>query len=101
MDSKRIPYVDTVAGIMILWMIFQHAVQSAWEIGTLSPGEMYAWNPNTWFPYLNFFMPCFFYKSGAFYKKRSVKELWYKDSHKFLRTFIIWSLAGYIYCLGY
>lgn len=99
MDIKRIPYIDIVAGIMILWMIFQHAMQSAWAIGSPSPGEMYAWNPNVWFPYLNFFMPWFFYKSGAFFRKRNIKDLMVKDNHKLTLTFLIWSLIGYVFYL--
>ena len=99
MENKRIPYIDVAAGILILWMIFQHAVQSAWLIGSSSPGEMYAWNPNVWFPYLNFFMPWFFYKSGAFFQKRSIKDLLVKDYRKLMRTFLIWSLVGYMFYL--
>lgn len=96
MDTKRIPYIDFGAGIMILWMIFQHAVQSAWAIDPSNPGLEYQLNPNVWFPYLNFFMPWFFYKSGAFFQKRSIKDLLLKDCSKFLRIFLIWSLIGYV-----
>ena len=80
---------------MILWMIIQHAVFHAWAI---DPNYSYShgWNPNMWFPYLHFFMPWFFYKSGAFFHKRTIKDLWHKDYHKFIRLFIIWSIAGYV-----
>ena len=93
MERKRIPFIDFAAGILILWMIFQHAVETAWALGL---GE-YNVNPNaSWFPYLNFFMPWFFYKSGAFFQKRGVKELWQKDYHKFFKTLALWSLIGYV-----
>lgn len=92
---ERIKHIDIVAGIMILWMIFQHAVQSAWAIDSHTPGELYEWNPNVWFPYLNFFMPWFFYKSGFFFEKRGIAELWHKDYKKLLRTFIVLSIVGY------
>ena len=75
-EKVRIQYIDIVAGILILWMIIQHALFHAWAI---DPNYSYSrgWNPNMWFPYLHFFMPWFFYKSGAFFHKRTIKDLWH------------------------
>ncbi len=116
--NNRIPYIDFAAGIMILWMIIYHALGQVWQyelmpywgITDLSlipetirtkvlitpEGEFGCLNPCILFPYLHFFMPWFFYKSGQFFKKQSFNELIKKDYKKLLKTFIFWSLIGYI-----
>lgn len=116
---SRLPWLDFASGIMILWMIVYHAISTAWgyEIHdlwgitdvSLLPAGVHAFigiegtlevlNPCLVFPWLYFFMPWFFYKSGQFFTKRSVKDLWKKDSRKLLKTFVIWSLVGYIFYL--
>ena len=53
------------------------------------------------FPYLNFFMPWFFYKSGQFFQKRSCAENLNKDARKLLITFAIWSVIGYVLYLSF
>lgn len=118
MSKERILYVDFAAGIMILWMIIYHAVSPAWFFEVLdcfgrenialpegakafvnADGHLEIINPCIFFPYLSFFMPWFFYKSGQFFKKRSCKELLAKDSRKLLLTFVIWSAIGYVFYL--
>ena len=61
-----------------------------------SDGQIEMINPCVLFPYLSFFMPWFFYKSGQFFRKQSLKEQVTKDTHKLLRTFVIWSAIGYV-----
>ena len=81
--KKRLAYIDVVAGIMIIWMIFAHCrVFSSVKLPF----------PN----FLCFFMPWFFYKSGLFFRTKSYKEMVRKDSRKFLRYFIVYSLIGWI-----
>ena len=91
--SKRIPYIDFAAGIMILWMIIYHALCCSWGFSVRSDDFT---NPCVFFPYLSFFMPWFFYKSGQLFEKRSWKEHMTKDARKLLLTFAIWSAIGYI-----
>ena len=110
-------YVDFGAGIMILWMIIYHALgllfcyelNGYWDIKEISllpsnlkgfinqDGKLDIINPCMFFPYLHFFMPWFFYKSGAFFEKCNISKLWKKDWGKLMRTFIIWSLIGYVF----
>ncbi len=66
-----------------------------------SDGKLEAINPCILFPYLSFFMPWFFYKSGQFFRKRPWKEQVTKDAHKLLRTFVIWSVIGYVMFLAF
>lgn len=113
--NSRIPHIDMAAGVMILWMIVYHAISYAWGfdlrdywgIADLSslPDNVHAYirdgniemiNPCIYFPYLSFLMPWFFFKSGKFFKKREPEEHWYNDSRKLLRTFVIWSVIGYM-----
>lgn len=86
-ETNRLPWLDFASGIMILWMIAYHVIQVVWG---------YEVNPCVVFPWLHFFMPWFFYKSGMFFQKRSVKELWMKDRQKLLKTFLIWAIVGYV-----
>lgn len=115
-SSERLPWLDFASGVMILWMIVYHGLQQAWNFemnglwdvtdlsllpeGTKafinSEGKLEVLNPCVVFPYLHFFMPWFFYKSGQFFKKQSVMDLWRKDWKKLIKTFIFWSLIGYI-----
>lgn len=119
MPQKRIPYIDFAAGIMILWMIIYHALCYAWgfdlrdywgvtDLSVLpqgvnaqlnTEGHLEIINPCIFFPFLSFFMPWFFYKSGQFFKKRPYKELLRKDARKLLLTFVIWSAIGYVFYL--
>lgn len=114
--NMRITYIDFAAGVMILWMIIYHALCYSWgfdlreywdvtDISLLpqgvkalinSDGRLEAINPCVFFPYLSFFMPWFFYKSGHFFRKQPIKEQVTKDTHKLLRTFVIWSAIGYV-----
>lgn len=89
-DTNRLPWLDFASGVMILWMIAYHVIQVVWG---------YEVNPCVFFPWLHFFMPWFFYKSGMFFKKRSVKELWMKDRQKLLKTFAVWAIVGYVFFL--
>lgn len=118
-DTNRLPWLDFASGIMILWMIIYHTIGSAWgyEIRDLwgitdasllpegvhafinSNGKLEVLNPCVVFPWLHFFMPWFFYKSGQFFKKTSTKDLWKKDIQKLLKTFVIWSAVGYVFFL--
>lgn len=47
-------------------------------------------------PFFYYFMPWFFYKSGMLFRPLPPKELLTKDYSKLIRTFIIWSLIGYV-----
>lgn len=118
-NRNRISYVDLGAGIMILWMIIYHALNKhfalelhgLWNVSDVAqlPLGVHAYinsdnklrqiNPAVFFPYLHFFMPYFFYKSGQFFKKQSSKELIKKDTSKLLRPFAVWSLIGYLFFL--
>ena len=115
--KERITYIDFASGIMILWMIIYHAIHQTWcfELGDYwnirdltslpegakafinSEGKLRSLNPCVLFPYLHFFMPWFFYKSGQFFTKQSIGNLWKKDWNKLLKTFLVWSLIGYVF----
>ena len=119
MADQRFKYIDFLAGLMILWMMMGHAVNQAslaeimqyglWGATRVSalPEGLHArlgsngsvniiglgyFIPN----FLFFFMQWFFYKSGQFFKKRSIREEWKKDWSKLIVQFLIWSAVGYV-----
>lgn len=85
MNTARLKYLDIASGIMIIWLLLFHAVYPM--IGENICGKI---------PYLYFFMPWFFYKSGMMFNPMSGRELIRKDSKKLLKTFLIWSAIGYV-----
>lgn len=104
---------------MILWMILGHAFgmshwmeiafHELWDVTDVSlipegvhaqigpDGKIQAMGMRAYIPpVLFFFMPWFFYKSGQFFRKRSIKDEWKKDWNKLIRQFLIWSAIGYV-----
>ena len=116
MGQTRIQYIDLGVGIMILWMVVYHALLCAWHIEMdfssmpalyqIIPQTTYTFidelgekkiiNPCLLFPYLCFFMPFFFYKSGIFHRKVGWKYLLKKDTRKLLLNYLVWGGIGFI-----
>ena len=84
-NTNRLSYVDIGAGVMIIWLLYYHALWPMYEREILNV-----------FPWLFYFMPWFFYKSGYFFKPKSLKESIKKDAGKLLKQFAIWSAIGYV-----
>lgn len=87
--KKRIEYVDLGAGILILWVIFFHAINNAHVFGET--------DARVALPFLTFSMPWFFYKSGSFFKASRGKAGLRKDFRKFIIPYIKWSLIGFAF----
>jgi fucose 4-O-acetylase-like acetyltransferase len=84
---KREKYVDVVAGIMISWMILGHC-------------NYFSHFGLSFYKYLGFFMPWFFYKSGMFFSVKDQTLLLKKDASKLLRYFVVYSLIGWlVWCI--
>ena len=115
MNNQRHRNIDFGAGIMITWMVMYHVLMWQWGLEVpdwsitdpmLIPSDIHAFinpnghlevlNPCVLFPYLNFFMPWFFYKSGRFFRKQSSSQLLRHDGRKLLRTYLIWGGIGYV-----
>ena len=115
MQSGRFRYLDFGAGIMILYMMIGHALQSQFSMELYGLEHGIIWSGlnvnhiqmvngvpreayhDALYPYLHFFMAWFFYKSGQFFSKRTSMELLHKDANKLLRMFLIWSAIGYVF----
>lgn len=82
MKTKRLDYIDAVAGVMIFWMVLGHCSHFS-HIGL------------KFFKFLGFYMPWFYYKSGMFYNPKEQIDLIKKDINKFLHPFITYSLIGW------
>ena len=90
--SQRIDYLDSIAGIMIVYMICYHILQ--W--GGIDVINVFVMRP------LFFFMAWFFFKSGMFHKGCSTNEMLKKGFHKLILPFIVFTIIGYIlYCRFY
>lgn len=85
MIKARIKYLDIASGIMIVWLLVYHALY-----------PMYEDSISAVIPFLYFFMPWFFYKSGMMFQRRDIKSLLVKDLKKLIVPFVIWSIIGYI-----
>lgn len=112
---SRLRNIDLGAGVMITWMVLYHVLLWKWGLEVpdwnitdpaLIPPDVHAFinqkgrleviNPCVLFPYLNFFMPWFFYKSGRFFRKQPFDRLLRHDGRKLLLTYLIWGGIGYV-----
>ena len=85
MSEQRLKYLDLASGIMIVWLLLYHALYPM--VGDNISGKI---------PFFYYFMPWFFYKSGMMFHPKSFSDLLKKDYNKLIRTFLIWSLVGYV-----
>ena len=81
--KERLVYVDVVAGLMIGWMILGHCT-------------FFSHYKLSFFKFLSFYMPWFFYKSGMFFSVKNQTVLLKKDASKLIRNFLVYSLIGWI-----
>ena len=85
--TERFKYLDIASGIMIIWVLLYHALYPMLELNILSK-----------IPFLYFFMPWFFYKSGYMFNVNTNKELFRKDFRKLLLPFAFWSRCKDLAC---
>ena len=83
--QKRLAYLDLASGIMTVWVLYFHALFPIFDGKILNN-----------IPFLYFFMPWFFYKSGMMFTPKDSKIEWQNGVRKLLKTFAIWSLIGYV-----
>ena len=85
--NKRINNIDTITGLLIIWMIVVH-------ISILFPHFFKA--PKCIVYILSFFMSWFFFKSGMLFKSKSTIEVIKSNVKSLLVPFIKYSVIGYI-----
>lgn len=90
--KKRLDYIDSISGIMIVYMISYHILQlSGYNVSNILLMR----------PLLCIFMPWFFFKSGMFHKNYTLRDVIKKNFKKLVIPFIVFSFIGYvIYCLN-
>lgn len=79
--------IDSVAGVMIVYMIFTHVCQ---HFG-LAQSTLYLSLERV----LYFFMPWFFFKAGMFFSLKDDKEVVRASASRLLKPFIIYTLLGH------
>lgn len=82
---KRQSHLDTISGILILWMIFQHYNACT---GLLLKGR--------YIPLLFCFMAWFFFKAGMFHRIKSSSEIIRTGYKRLIIPYIIFSIIGYL-----
>ena len=80
--------IDSVAGVMIIYMVFTHVCQ---HFG-LAQSTLYLLLERG----LYFFMPWFFFKAGMFFSLKDDKEVIRASAFRLLKPFVIYSLLGYV-----
>lgn len=80
--SARDGHVDNLQGLMICYVIVFHIYLSD--------------NSSLWKLPLAFFMFWFFFKSGMFHKKRSLREVWSRGWRSLLVPYAVFSIVGYV-----
>lgn len=88
---ERNKAIDSVAGILITYMVFTHFCQHfGYERSTIYMALEHIFY---------FFMPWFFFKAGMFFKMEDYQTLFKKSCTRLIRPFILYSLIGHIcYC---
>lgn len=94
MPQQRQTYLDTVAGILIIYMIFMHCCQFT----QMTESSLF----KTISVVFNCFMAWFFFKSGMFHKKRqTIKNSANILKKKLLHPYLSFLIIGYIgYCIS-
>ena len=90
MSEKRLTYLDIASGIMTIWVIVFHAIY-----------PMYGTDELKVIPWLYYFMPWFFYKAGMMFHPKEMKREISNGWNKLLKTFIIWSIIGWLAHVGW
>lgn len=98
-SNKRLIYLDTAAGIFIIYMIFYHCSQFA----DMTNNHVFKFSQVVF----SCFMAWFFFKSGMFYKTGiMVKEEFIHTLHKLWRPYLMFWCIGIVveaikyYCMG-
>lgn len=88
-QEKRITYLDTIAGVLIIYMIFMHCCQLTHMTNSLLYKE--------WLSIIfSCFMGWFFYKSGMFHKEHAtVKSIFLHTFKKLWRPYILFWFIGF------
>ena len=94
--EKRITYLDTIAGVLIIYMIFMHCCQFTHMTSSFLYKDLLS-------KIFSCFMGWFFYKSGMFHKENvTVKVMFLRTFKKLWRPYVLFWLIGYfinIICL--
>lgn len=90
MSLNRLTYLDIASGIMTIWVMVFHAIY-----------PMYGTEELKVVPWLYFFMPWFFYKAGMMFHSRDMKKEISNGWSKLIKTFIIWSIIGWLAHIGW
>lgn len=87
--KKRVAYLDTLGGGLILWVIFSH-IQSL---------TGYSFLQTRYIPLLFCFMGWFFFKAGMFFRSKPIKEEMISTYKRLLLPYLFFTTGGILYGL--
>lgn len=90
MPKKRLKYLDIASGIMTIWVMVFHAMYPMCETDILRV-----------IPWLYYFMPWFFYKTGMMFHPKAMTQEISTGWKKLMLTFFVWSLIGWCAHIGW
>lgn len=90
MVNDRQSGLDSLAGILIIYMILYHCIQHA----DLQNSVLY----DILHRFLFFFMAWFYYKGGMFHSKKAVKEMVISSAKRLLKPYVVFSLIAHLCC---
>lgn len=82
--------LDSLAGILIIYMILYHCIQHA----GLQDSVLYDILHRFFF----FFMAWFYYKAGMFHRKKTVKEVVLSSAKRLLKPYVFFTLIAHLCC---
>ncbi len=85
--KSRVEYIDGLAGLLICYMMLNHIVLR---------GNIGISVDNIFLEPLQFFMFWFFYKSGMFYKSKTVRQLLIGGGKKLIVPWLVFGMAGHL-----
>lgn len=84
MSKSRQDYLDIVAGILIIFMVYHHAFPNS---------SLDVWGSR----FLFFYMSWFFFKAGVFFRKEfALKDVFLKSARRLLLPFVVFSVIGQV-----
>lgn len=92
-NSSRDTSIDTVGGLMVVYMIFGHIWSNCEMEDTLFRNALTS--------LLNCFMPWFFFKAGMFFRPMKTLDLLKKDFRRLVIPFCVFTFVGIIVGLAF
>lgn len=90
MKNERQRGLDTLAGVLITYMILYHCIQHVGLIDSILYNMLHR--------FFFFFMAWFYFKAGLFHKVKSERQVFISTTRRLLKPFAIFTLVAHAFC---